>query len=453
LHASCAGRDDAEFDRGTGYAMVDLEDLPVPVDEETGEVEVRAPVFERDRAGRILATLPNLKQVLLAADWFGYEIGFDDFLGDVMIRRVTNDLSAWRPITDTDCTELRLALEERGFRPITSNLMRDIVAAHADRRHFDSAKQWLSGLEWDQVERVPTFLAAYFGAEDTEYTRAVSNYWWTAHAGRVMEPGCQADMVPILVGEQGVGKTQGVKAMVPSPEQCIEINLDCKDDDLARRMRGALLGEIAELRGLQGRTAEANKAWVTRQWEEWTPKFKEFKIRLLRRLLFVGTTNRDDFLGDSSGERRWLPVRVGTSDPDGIALIRDQLWAEAKVRWAESGIAWQDADRLALRYHREFKSHDIWEDAVSRWIEDNQADGAASENGEQILFMEVVFAQALGKEAGRVTKADEMRMGNVLRLLGYERDRRTVKGRQQRVWIRKKDREDQARPPSLKRQS
>jgi predicted P-loop ATPase len=57
------------------------------------------------------------------------------------------------------------------------------------------------------VPRVATLLLGYFGTEDTPYTRAVGRYTWTALAGRCAEPGVKADMVPVLIGLQGAGKT------------------------------------------------------------------------------------------------------------------------------------------------------------------------------------------------------------------------------------------------------
>ncbi|ESF27670.1 putative replication protein, partial [Salmonella enterica subsp. enterica serovar Tallahassee str. 0012] len=45
----------------------------------------------------------------------------------------------------------------------------------------------------------------------------------TALAGRVLEPGVKADMVPILVGPQGCGKSSGVEALSPDPAFFTEI--------------------------------------------------------------------------------------------------------------------------------------------------------------------------------------------------------------------------------------
>lgn len=126
-------------------------------------------------------------------------------------------------------------------------------------------------------------------------------------------------------------------------------------------MRGKLVGEIAELRGLRGlrgRSAEANKAWVSSAFEEWTPKYKEYAIKLYRRLLFVGTTNDDEILDDPTGERRWLPFRSGQPALAEIRRDHAQLWAEARERFRRDGLLWRDACHLAKGEHAKFKVSD-----------------------------------------------------------------------------------------------
>src|SRR5690606_14634369 len=114
----------------------------------------------------------------------------------------------------------------------------------------------------------------------------------------------KADMAPILVGQQGAGKSTAVAAMAPAPEFFAEISFSEKDEDLARKMRGRLVAEIGELRGLHTREQEAIKAFVSRTHENWIPKYREFAVQFPRRLVFIGTTNKDEFLADETGNRR-----------------------------------------------------------------------------------------------------------------------------------------------------
>lgn len=44
--------------------------------------------------------------------------------------------------------------------------------------------------------------------------------------------------------------------------------------------------------------------------------------------MMFGTTNQEEFLADETGNRRWLPLRVGKMRLDDIKRDVMQLWAE-----------------------------------------------------------------------------------------------------------------------------
>lgn len=60
-------------------------------------------------------------------------------------------------------------------------------------------------------------------------------------------------MVPVLVGEQGCGKSTRIAAISPTIEFFTKISLAEKDEDLSWKMRGRLVGEISELRRLNSK--------------------------------------------------------------------------------------------------------------------------------------------------------------------------------------------------------
>lgn len=428
LHGHCTGRTDGDFFGVIGYAEDMADDFAV-VALPSGRPQP-LPNFKRDKVGRIEATVENVRIACVRPDLCRIEIRYDQFRDEIM--HSAPGTGQWQSFTDSDYTRLRITLERQGFKAVGRELIRDVVLLVAQDQPFDSAQAWLSGLAWDGVSRVERFLVDYFGAQDTPYTRAVSSYLWTALAGRVMEPGCKADMVPILVGGQGVGKSTGVAAMVPANEFFTEVSFHEKDDDLARRMRGRLLGEIGELRGLHTRELESIKAFITRTHESWVPKYREFAVTFPRRIVFVGTTNKDEFLADETGNRRWLPVSVGQGKAEDIRRDRLQLWAEARELFGLVGVQWQDAERLAVEVHEDHTIRDSWDDAVARWLDEVEPLTGHTPRACKFLRIGDVLRGALNLDAKHCGRREELRLGAVLRRLDYQR--RKVRDGGKVVW-------------------
>lgn len=418
LHAHCASRTDGDFLEAIGYLQEDFEHLPSVAEGEEGSEPW--PVFTRDRQGRIESTAGNVQKALQRPDIGGARIAYDQFKDLVLV--AFGDDSQWRPLRDTDYFRLRIELEKRGFKGPGTDIIREGVHHVAEVNSFDSAIEWAKGLKWDGQPRVRNFMFRYFGVEASAYAESLSIYLWTALAGRCLVPGVKADMTPIFVGDQGAGKTRGVFALAPEEGSFVEVNLEHRDDNLARSLRGKLIGELGELRGLMTREAESIKAWMTRTHEEWIPKYREFATRFPRRLVFIGTTNDDEFLGDATGERRWLPIRVGKVDVEAIERDRDQLWAEGIEMFNAGGVQWQEAQSLAKDEHAHYKVHDTWESAIVGWLETDEMDGTEGiKRGDKPFKLHDVMVSALNMNVQNIARRDELRAGRVLRMLGYEK--------------------------------
>lgn len=413
----------------------EFEDLPAvrqpgagAVDDGTGIDPALWPAFSRNaKTGRIEKTLTNTIAAVREPAFTGWKVGYDAFRDEIML--TPRGTVGWRAFGDADYVWLRAEMMERGFEDVGREMVRDVVHAVAHENRFDSAQLWLNGLKWDGVPRVEGFLSAYMAVDESAYTRAVSVYLWTAMAGRVLTPGVKADMVPILVGDQGLNKSTAIAAMAPAQDFFCEISFDERDDDLARKMRGCLLAEIAELRGIGSAKIEGIRAFVTRQFEKWVPKFKEFSATYPRRLMFIGTSNEVEFLADACGNRRWLPVDVTRHcDVRAVARDRDQLWAEAATLYCLEGVAWSEAQTLAPEAHDRHRSADIWEDRVETWLETpDEFNGGAKPIDGVVRVSDAL--SALGVPLAQQTRFEQGRVGNILRALGLVRKKVKICGK------------------------
>lgn len=377
------------------------------------------PKFKRDKNGAIDATVVNVLEAMRSESYSGMSIRHDRFKDEIMYAKSGSD--QWFKFGDDDYVGLREVLERRGFKPITRELIRDVVGKVAREHEFDSAIAWINQQQWDGVERVETYLTVYMGVPDSPYARAVSRYIWTALAGRILHPGVKADMVPIFVGAQGVRKSSAVAAMSPAEEFFAEFNLADRDDNMSRKMRGRLVGEIGELRGLHTKDLESVKSFLTQTHEKWTPKFKEFETTFPRRLVFFGTTNQEEFLADPTGNRRFLPVRVGQIDVDKIEAERNLLWAEGAVLFTAGGVDFDEAEKLAGLVHAEHTISDPWSEIVNSWLDAVDPISGEIPRNAQFLMTTDILRECLGLDAKAIGKAQEMRIAAVLKQIGYFR--------------------------------
>ncbi len=399
--------------------------------------EQTLPAFERVASGRIKPTRCNIDLALTRSNLCGFELRFDSFRGKPMLAPAGT--SQWRDLQDVDYTRLAKGLESgrNGFSHIPRELIREMVLDVSDRNRFDSALHWLCGLKWDGMRRVASFFSTYLGAQPTPYSQAVAIYLWTAAAGRVIEPGTKADMVPVIVGPQGAGKSSVVAAIAPCFDHFLELDLGKADADQAREMRAKLVIELGELKGLRAREQEALKAFITRRVDEWVPKYLEMPVQYPRRSVFIGTTNTREFLTDDTGHRRWLPVEVPARSPSEVAAAvaaiereRDQLWAEGAALFAAGGVAWKDAEQLAKAEHVKFEVVDPWTDHIRDWLARDEMDcnDGPSRGARGVTTVEVLVG-AVRVPLDRVTDVMKKRAADILRKLGFKETRKQIDGK------------------------
>ena len=386
------------------------------------------PAYICDSKGNKLAVVDNIRMALERPDICGLQIGLDTFRDEVMIAP-PHTTGQWRNINDDDFTRIQCHLErEVKFKPIHFNSLCRVIHLVARTNKFDSAQLWLDRLpKWDGVKRIGRFLVNYMGAADTDYVHAVGTYLWTALAGRIIEPGIKADMVPILEGKQGIRKSSAVTTLSPSVEFFCELSLGEKDDDLSRKMRGKLVAELSELRGMKTKEIEWIKAFASRTHENWIPKYKECTAIYPRRLLLIGTTNDDQLLFDSTGNRRWLPVHVTYCDVEAIIRDRDQLWAEGRMQFDISGIDWS-AERLAAEAHEYYAAQDVWQEKIADWLNRKNCDGSIPDNLTRLRNSDI-FSSALGMEPKNNKGHESKRLALIMPRLGYKPTRNRALGR------------------------
>lgn len=211
------------------------------------------------------------------------------------------------------------------------------------RNKFHPVRELLDSLTWDGKEHIRSLLPEYLGAEDSDYTYQVMRLWMLGAVSRVYKPGNKFDYTIILQGSQGIGKSTFLKQLAMD-DSWFNDSLDSLDSDKAvQSLTGSWIIELAELKSL-ARTAggvESVKRFLTATQDKYRIPYERRADTFYRQCVFAGTTNKDDFLQDETGNRRFLIVQTGVKKPS-KSLFVPEIMDTIKLAWAEAVHIWKN---------------------------------------------------------------------------------------------------------------
>lgn len=364
------------------------------------------PTSNADNVHRVLEAVPNFTDLAY----------YDEFYESIF----RADGREW---TDADTARLLVRFQrELGFKKISKDALLDGLLVHAHAHTRNAPRDWMETLTWDGTPRLETFLPTYTGAEDSDYTRAAGRNWWISMVARIYQPGCKVDTMLILQGEQGRFKST-LFSVIGGPWYAVA-TADAEDSKaFAETMRGKMVLELAELVSFGRAEENAVKRLLTDRSDRYRASYGRFAEDHPRRCVLVGTTNKQSVLNDETGARRFWPVRIHQCDIDGLARDREQLFAEA-VHLFKAGATWWEMPSSALDAQEHAREHDAWEPIIEEFI-----DGRTS-----VTILEILV-DGLGFTPKDAKRPEQLRVGKILRTLGWEMVIRKVNKKAARVFM------------------
>lgn len=331
----------------------------VAADEEPGEDWKSK--LEFDRLGNMYPTINNIVLILENDVAFKNNIAYDDFEK----REIAQRSLPWRKVnygtrflTDSDDDNIEHYLES--VYKIAGTKLSKALSVISERTKFHPICNYLDGLAWDKKPRVDTLFIDYMGAEDSDYTRAVTRKTLCAAVARVFNPGCKFDYMLTFVGPQGLGKSSLIGKL--GRYWYSDSFTTVQGKEAFEQVQGVWILEIAELSALRNADVESIKHFITKREDRYRVAYGKRVENFPRQFVPFGSTNKLDFLKDRTGNRRFWPVKTGTPSKD----VHTELTAE------EVNQIWAEAYELFMVGEQLFLSKEL--EAAAKVVQENHAE-------------------------------------------------------------------------------
>jgi putative DNA primase/helicase len=385
-------------------------------------------------------------------EWAGC-VAYNEFALTVVIKNLppwTNSGPVGRAWTDND-DRLTACWLQRHDVLVNSRIAAEASQAIAQENPFHPVKNYLGTLTWDQTERIDTWLCTYLGVEDSPYTRAIASRWLISAVARIYQPGCQADAVLLLEGPQGTLKSSALRVLVGDQwfSDCVS-ELGSKDSRL--ELYGNWVIEIPECDRIKRGDLERVKGFLSTRFDKFRPPYGRHSETFPRSCIFAGSSNDETPFTDPTGNRRFWPVRCARIDLDRLRKDRDQIWAEALVRYRAGAPWWLETPELnaaATEAQNNRYLPGIWDEHILNWCDDPQPrtkrdedHGPSGDVSWELPFDSThdavtvydVLVHGLGKTLDKFGSGDVIQVVNCLKHNGWTRvPQCRVKGSERRV--------------------
>jgi predicted P-loop ATPase len=354
-----------------------LADLEAPVEEVEEERDWKEKLKITDK-GAIAQTIENAVTILRHDPRLAGCLALNEMEHSIVAKKAL----PWRAVTgtsqwvDADDAALRYYIE-KVYGLSSKDKIFDAVNVVAAENKFHPVRDYLDSCTWDGVPRVETLLVDYLGAEDNDYTRAVTRKALAAAVARIYRPGCKFDHMLTVRGRQGLGKSSFFGKLGGPWFSDSFTTLQGKD--AYEQVLGVWIMEVGELAGMRKAEAETIKLYISKQTDRFRPAYGRRTQEFPRQCIFVGTTNEEQFLRDTTGNRRfWV---VDTPNEPSLDFWEELTPGMVQLIWGEAVEIYKAGEKLYLPKALEAKAREI----QAAYEEENPRVGIVAEYLDRLL--------------------------------------------------------------------
>ena len=222
--------------------------------------------------------------------------------------------------------------------------------AIADENAYNPVADWIRSKPWDGTDRLPD-LCNTIQVRDGYPLRLrdllLRKWMLSVAAAALMPTGFKTRGVLTLQGDQGIGKTSWLKALIDDQilrDEVIKLDhhLDPGSKDSVMIATAHLMVEIGEIGSTFRKDIDKLKSFLTSDFDKIRRPYARQETDQPRRTVFMATVNEHSFLIDPTGHSRWWTIQVQSIDfVHGIDM--QQLFAQLAVSFDDGQEWWLDA--------------------------------------------------------------------------------------------------------------
>ena len=262
-----------------------------------------------------------------------------------------------------------------------------------------------------------------------------------------MEDDKSNHQVLVLVGPQGIYKTTWLERLLP---ECLRMyqnklvlnGMGKVDDDVRNMLYENALINMDELDAMGSSEVNQVKSLITSQEVNNRGKYKRFKKRHIRIASFCGSTNKNLFLTDMTGSRRWFPFEVTNilSPFDNVYFPIDRMFAQVYSLYQSGEPYWLDHEEIAaLEHHNEeYRVQESEEDLLNLWF-------CVPETGKGEFMTIAEISDFLVTTGGIRHPMHVKQLSMLLKRMGYEQIRTKINGSRPRGYMVYRRSEDEVK--------
>ena len=300
--------------------------------------------------GRKRATIANLRYLFKS---YGIELSYNELLKKQTIRfNNASDQGHGDLIDNAGVAHIRSLLALNGLPASSLDLLPALFAEQAINPIID----WIKSAPWDEKDRIRLLADTLTVSDEDHRYRDIALTTWLLQCVAAADGArhtSNKDALPkyelafILQGGQGAKKTSWFKRLVPKNLSAYIIDgahLDPADKETVRICISSWICELGELDSTFRRADISRlKAFLSKQTDTIRLPYDRAESQFGRRTSFCGSVNPEQFLNDSTGSRRFLPLQVTACDSL-HTIDMQQLWAQVWNLYLSGRQWWCDSE-------------------------------------------------------------------------------------------------------------